>query len=66
LTSKACCWQTALAPAGLAGRKIATVRMLGSSDEVRWQPTADGLVLSVPQTKPGQFAFVYRIDFNPE
>jgi alpha-L-fucosidase len=56
----------ALAPAGLAGRKIAAVRMLGSSDEVRWQPTADGLVLSVPPKTPGQFAFVYRIDFNPE
>jgi hypothetical protein len=55
-----------LAPPGLAGRKIAGVRMLGSTDEVRWQQTTDGLVLSVPQTKPGQFAFVYRIDFNPE
>ena len=49
---------------GLAGRTIASVRMLGSSDEVKWRQADDGLHLSVPHAQPCRHAFVYHIDFN--
>ena len=46
----------------LAGKKIKTVRMLGSKTKIIWHQTDDGLMLSVPGEKPCRYAFVYRID----
>ncbi len=45
-------------------KRVAAVRMLGSTESVKWQQTANGLALTVPQEKPGHYAFVYRIDFK--
>ncbi|MCF7676206.1 MAG: alpha-L-fucosidase [Akkermansiaceae bacterium] len=54
----------ALGKQGLSDKTIAGVRMLGSSEEVKWQQTDAGLTLSVPREQPCRHAFVYRIDFN--
>jgi alpha-L-fucosidase len=45
---------------------IVAARMLGSSDEVKWQQNDDALTLSVPREKPCRHAFVYRIDHKRE
>ena len=54
----------ALGNKGVAGKTISAVRMLGSSEEVKWRQTDDKLELSVPREKPCRFAFVYRIDLK--
>jgi len=56
----------ALGKRGVAGQTIAAVRMLGSSEEVKWRQTDDELALSVPREKPCRFAFIYRIDLQPK
>jgi alpha-L-fucosidase len=56
----------ALGRAGTAGRKIKTVRMLGSGGEIRWRQDDDGLTLSVPKEQPCKHAFVYQIDWEPK
>ena len=56
----------ALGKQGLSDKTIASVRMLGSSEEVKWQPTDAGLKLSVPREQPCSHAFAYRIDFNQD
>ncbi|MEI7902409.1 MAG: alpha-L-fucosidase [bacterium] len=52
----------ALGKKGLPDKTISAVRMLGSSEPVRWRQTDDGLILSVPRERPCRHAFVYRID----
>jgi alpha-L-fucosidase len=56
----------ALRAGEVPGKTIASVRLLGSPDEVKWRRTADGLALPVPQGKPCCYACVYRIDFKPD
>jgi alpha-L-fucosidase len=45
------------------GRAIKGVRMLGSTETLKWRQSDDGLRLSVPREQPCRHAFVYRIDF---
>jgi alpha-L-fucosidase len=54
----------ALGKRGTDGKTVAAVRLLGSSEAVRWHQTEDSLILSVPREKPCRYAFVYRVDFK--
>lgn len=54
----------ALGREGAGAQGIQAVRMLGSSEQIQWQQSAAGLTLSVPKKKPGQYAYVYRIDLK--
>ncbi len=52
----------ALSRKGVLAKNIASVRMLGSTDQVKWHQANDGLSLSVPRSRPCRYAFVYRVD----
>ncbi|MCI4444461.1 MAG: alpha-L-fucosidase [Candidatus Aminicenantes bacterium] len=41
--------------------EIIAVSILGSKEEVRWQRDDEGLILSSPEEKPCEYAFVYKI-----
>ena len=41
--------------------KVKEVNMLGSDEVLSWEPTDEGLLISVPKEKPCKYAFVYRI-----
>jgi alpha-L-fucosidase len=56
----------ALSEPAVPGKTVVAVRMLGSSEAVRWHRADDGLTLSVPHEKPCRHAFVYRVDFKPK
>ncbi len=55
-----------LSKPAVPGKTVVAVRMLGSSEAVRWHHADDGLTLSVPHEKPCRHAFVYRVDFKGE
>ena len=46
------------------GERIAGVSMLGAKEKIQWRQTGDGLALSVPKSRPGSYAFVYKIDLD--
>jgi alpha-L-fucosidase len=48
----------------LPSKTVVAVRMLGSSQAVKWHQTDNGLTLSVPHEKPCRYAFVYRVDLK--
>lgn len=41
--------------------KITDVKLLGSSEKLTWQQTEDGLVVTLPAKKPGDFAYGLKI-----
>jgi alpha-L-fucosidase len=41
--------------------KIKGVRLLGSSERINWRRDQDGLQLSVPSQKTGEYAYVFKI-----
>jgi len=47
--------------AGLLDGKIRKIELLGSRGKIKWQQTADALVLAQPKTQPNDFAIVYKI-----
>ena len=47
--------------AGLYPSEIASVTMLGDGKELKWEMTKDGLSIETPQTKPCDYAFVFKI-----
>jgi alpha-L-fucosidase len=44
----------------LAG-PVRSVRMLGSKEEFKWKQEADGLHIKLPQAKPNELAYTFRI-----
>jgi len=44
---------------------ITQVQLLGSQESVRWEQSANGLVLHLPQAKPNDMAYVFRISTAP-
>ena len=42
-------------------REIKTVQMLGSRAPLKWRTTGDGLVVELPNRKPGDSPFALRI-----
>jgi alpha-L-fucosidase len=47
--------------AGLYPSEIASITMLGDGKELKWEMTKEGLIIDTPQTKPCDYAFVFRI-----
>jgi alpha-L-fucosidase len=45
----------------LTKREIKAVRMLGSKAKLRWTRNADGLIVELPNERPGNYAFVLKI-----
>ncbi len=50
-----------LVPANLAGRRIASVSLLGYSGRLVWKAGAAGLTVSLPETKPGDYAYTLAV-----
>ena len=48
----------------LKGRKIKSIRMLGSGDKLKWNQSAGELRITSPSERPCDYAFVYRIDLE--
>ncbi|MHC4266762.1 MAG: alpha-L-fucosidase, partial [Planctomycetota bacterium] len=44
--------------------KINDVSMLGSDEDLKWELSEDGLVISAPNVKPCDYAFVFKIDMK--
>lgn len=45
---------------------IQGVRLLGSEEQLKWEHTNSGLNIKLPAQKPGDYAFVFEIDFGEE
>jgi hypothetical protein len=45
----------------LTKRDIKTVQMLGSKAKVKWTRSAEGLIIEMPNEKPGSYAFALKI-----
>jgi len=45
-------------------RDISGVKMLGVDKDLEWSFSEDGLIIKTPETKPCEYAFVFRIDRN--
>ena len=43
-------------------KKIASVKLIGSGTPVKWKQEADGLKVDLPEAKPGDYAFVLKIE----
>jgi len=46
---------------GLYPSEIASITMLGDGKELKWEMTKEGLSIQTPQTKPCDYAFVFKI-----
>jgi alpha-L-fucosidase len=45
----------------LLDRSIDSVSLLGSTQPLKWKQESDGLKIELPESKPGDYAFVFRI-----
>jgi len=43
--------------------KITNAKVLGSPDKIKWSQETDGLKVTMPTEKPGDFAYVIQFDF---
>ena len=50
----------------LADGPIRRVTLLGSSDEIKWLRTSDGLTVTLPSQRPNDIAYALRIDVDGE
>jgi alpha-L-fucosidase len=50
--------------AHLLEKGIKKIQLLGSSEKIQWQQTADALVIQPPTAKPNDFAVVFKITFK--
>jgi len=48
----------------LKGRKIRGVTLLGSQSKLKWKQAEDALTVTSPARGSGEFAFVYKIEFE--
>jgi len=46
----------------LLDKRIASVKLLGSRQRLKWEQEPDGLKVELPDIKPGDYAFVLRIE----
>ena len=53
-----------LATGGLLDREIADIELMGSSEKIRWNRSADALTIQLPQTLPGQIVNGFRIQLK--
>jgi alpha-L-fucosidase len=54
----------ALGTGQLAGRRVASVELLGSADKVQWAQQPGGLRLTVPGEAPGGFVATFRVELR--
>ena len=47
---------------GLYPSEIASITMLGDGHELKWEMTKTGLSIETPKTKPGDYAYVFKIE----
>jgi alpha-L-fucosidase len=47
--------------AGLLGKSIGTVELLGSSNTLEWQQADDALVIQAPKNRPNDIAIVFKV-----
>jgi alpha-L-fucosidase len=47
--------------ANLLEGKIHKIELLGSGEKIKWQQTADAVVIAQPKKEPNNFAVVYKI-----
>jgi len=50
-----------LAAGGLLDHEIAGIELMGSSEEIKWNRSADALTIQLPKTLPGQIVNGFRI-----
>jgi alpha-L-fucosidase len=43
-------------------KRISSVALLGASQSLKWKQEADGLKVNLPESKPGDYAFAFRIE----
>jgi alpha-L-fucosidase len=48
----------------LLDKRIASVKLLGSRQRLKWKQEPDGLKVELPEIKPGAYAYVLRIETN--
>ncbi len=53
-----------LAPSCGKDMKITSVSMLGSNEEIKWNQTAEGLMISFPNDKPTEYAHTFKIEYS--
>ena len=44
--------------------EIAGIELMGSSEKIKWNRSADGLTIQLPQTLPGQIVNGFRIQLK--
>ena len=44
--------------------EIGSVSLLGSEESLSWQHTAEALIINLPEEKPGDHAFVFKIEIK--
>jgi alpha-L-fucosidase len=49
--------------AKLLGKKIRSIKLLGSDEKVQWSQAADALTVKVPEKMPNDIAIVFKISF---
>ncbi len=52
------------AAAKMPDKRIASVKLLGSRQRLRWKQEPDGLKVELPEIRPCNYAFVLRIETN--
>lgn len=50
--------------AGLAAGSIANVQLLGSDAKLEWSQSDNGLSISAPSSKSGDFAYVFKVSLK--
>jgi len=50
--------------AGLETRKVSSVRLLGAREKLTWKQQGEGLSISLPKSRPGDYAYAFRISFR--
>ncbi|MDR3140974.1 MAG: alpha-L-fucosidase [Tannerellaceae bacterium] len=48
----------------IADAKITDIKLLGSDEKINWQQTDGGLKVFFPKTKPGEYAYAFKISFD--
>jgi len=54
---------TSLAEGAKHAEKVSGAKLLGSNDKLKWEQTEDGLMVKLPEDKPGEHAFAVEVSF---
>jgi alpha-L-fucosidase len=56
--------ETTLTLQSLAGKEVSKVEVLGLTNDVKWKVSGDGLTITTPSTRPGKYAYTFKIVCN--